>query len=681
MRRVELAGIVAVLLFALVQAGLAWAEPPAEEAMGVRERWVGEHVSPGGASAEPSGRRAPFAFLYGGRSSRDAMAGWKHEASVRTLDPERTEHVHTWTDPATGLQVRMTGISYKDLPAVEWLLHFTNTGKADTPIIESIRPLDMNIENRSELVLHHALGDSNSAESFKPVAERIAPEDHVPRVFAPVGGRSSDGHMPYFNIEEGGKGVVIAIGWAGQWRAEFVQRENGFFSMSAGQELTHFVLHPGETVRTPRIILAFWRGDDAIAGNNVLRRLILAHYAPRRDGRPLFPPICGSVVETARDGSYEEPHVAAMPTLARRGIEVFWFDMDPQHWYGEFPKDTGTWEPDPKKLPHGLAPLGKAAHAAGLKFLLWFEPERVHPGTKIDKLHPEWVMKAQGEWSQLFRLHDAEARRWLTDTIDAQVTAGGVDWIRWDFNVPPLGFWRRNDAADRQGITEIRHVEGLYAMWQELARRHPGLLIDICAAGGRRLDFETCSYGMPLWHSDLQCVGRPSPAADQLQNSGLWRWVPLDGCGVFELEPAYGFRSAMTAGNIIAAKRDGRLATGAPGCEEEVKRTVAFYNKVRPYMLGDFYPLVGHDASETVWHGYQFDRPEHGDGMAMIFRRGQCTEPRQTVALRGVDPTGRYEVSFEDSSSKQTLSGAELAHLAVEIPTPPGSVVVYYRRL
>jgi hypothetical protein len=69
----------------------------------------------------------------------------------------------------------------------------------------------------------------------------------------------------------------------------------------------------------------------------------------------------------------------------------------------------------------------------------------------------------------------------------------------------PLPYWRANDAPDRQGMAEIRHVEGLYEFWNDLLRRHPGLVIDNCASGGRRIDLETISRSIPLWRSDWQC--------------------------------------------------------------------------------------------------------------------------------------------------------------------------------
>jgi alpha-galactosidase len=656
--------IMGVLLL-MASAHPAGAVPPTSDEMTEARQWVAARFS--AAAPQP-----PFSFVYGGTPSRSLIETWKLTHSATHLDQQRVQHVLEYADSNSGLVVRCAAVEYRDFPAVEWLLEFVNHGAADTPIIEDIKPLDIELaaDARARFVLHHSLGDSNSAETFAPVETALAPGAKV--TLAPNGGRSSDGHLPFFNLQRRGEGVVIAIGWSGQWQADFARTSDGV-RVRAGMQTTHLLLHPGESIRTPRILLLFWKGGEALRGNNLFRQIVLAHYLPRRNGQLVLPPICGSVGEVDPDGSYEGPHLRAMPILAERGIEVFWSDMDPQQWYPKgFPEGTGTWEPDLAKYPHGLAPIGQAAHAAGLQYLLWFEPERVHPGTAIDKLHPEWVMKPQGEWSQLFRLGDPEARKWLTDYIDVQITAAQLDWIRWDFNIEPLGFWRRNDAPDRQGMTEIRHIEGLYAMWDELARRHPGLIVDICASGGRRIDLETLMRGLPLWHSDLQCSG-PHPAADQLQNGGLNRWLPLHGCGNFGYEPSYVFRSEMTAGNILANN------TSAPDSADAVKRTVAAFNRVRPYMLGDFHPLFPHDASETAWYGYQFHRPDLDAGVAIIFRREKSGDATQTVHMHGLDPKRTYDVIFEDTGEKRTVTGAQLSSLNVEIPAVPGSVLLLYR--
>jgi alpha-galactosidase len=350
--------------------------------------------------------------------------------------------------------------------------------------------------------------------------------------------------------------------------------------------------------------------------------------------------------------------------------------MDPQQWYpGGFPEGTGTWIVDPAKYPRGLKPVGDAAREAGLGYLLWFEPERVHFGTAIHKDHPEWVMESKGEWSQLFAFHIPEARTWMTDTVGRYAAELGLSWIRWDFNIEPLGFWRRADAPDRQGMTEIRYIEGLYAMWDELMVRHPGLIIDQCASGGRRIDLESLTRGIPLWHSDLQCNG-PAPEADQLQNAGLWRWLPMHGCGNFALDPAYAFRSAMTAGNILC------VDTAEPGAEPAVRKTVETYRALRPLLIGDFYPLLSHDASANVWFAYQFHRPELEEGVVLAFRRGACESESIRLKLRGLEPDGRYEARDRETGRIAAASGRELMDegLLVEVRDRPGSAIIQYRK-
>src|ERR1039457_1103667 len=86
----------------------------------------------------------------------------------------------------------------------------------------------------------------------------------------------------------------------------------------------------------------------------------------------------------------------------------------------------------------------------------------------------------------------------------------------------PISIWRANDASDRQGITEIKHVVGYLAYWDELRRRFPAMLIDTCASGGRRNDLETLRRAVPLWRSDFAY----EPAAMQQMTYGMALWIP-----------------------------------------------------------------------------------------------------------------------------------------------------------
>ncbi|MBN2309510.1 MAG: alpha-galactosidase [Candidatus Hydrogenedentes bacterium] len=655
-----------VLTFAVAGGLPAVAATPSPQEIQDAIHWIDTYF------AETPAAPAAFSFTCDGAPAQLAQ-NWTRTYTQESLAPGVERRVLVLNDARTGIELTYTAVFYREHAAIELLLELRNTGAGDSPLLEQIRALDCAFAvDGARCTLHHALGESNSARSFMPVADALDFEKNTSLAIAPRGGRSSDEHMPFFNVQWPGGGVVVAIGWAGQWEARFQCQHDKGLRVDCGMQKTRLRLDPGERIRTPRVLLQFWRGDDDLRANNLFRQWMLAHNLPRRNGELVLAPICGSVTEVDPDGSYEGPHVRAMKPLAERGVEVFWSDMDPQQWYpGGFPHGTGTWEPDLAKYPHGLRPIGEAAHAAGLKYLLWFEPERVAPGTRIEELHPAWI--AKGQPFHLFRLDIAEAREWITDYIDKQITEANLNWLRWDFNIEPLGYWQRTDEPEREGITEIRHVEALYAMWEDLMQRHPGLVIDICASGGRRIDFETLRYGLPLWHSDSQCFGA-NPVTDQLQNGALFRWVPLHGCGNFALEPSYLFRSGMTTGNILCTNP----SSPDPQVEAGVRRSAALYQKVRPFMLGDFYPLFAHVAHDDVWYGFQFHRPDVDAGFAVVFRRAQAPYVSAELRLQALSPDTQYTVTFEDRTESAEASGSELAGYVVRISEAPGSAILYY---
>ena len=233
-------------------------------------------------------------------------------------------------------------------------------------------------------------------------------------------------------------------------------------------ELTHLTLRPGEAIRSPRILLFPWAGDRADA-HNQFRRLLMTHYLPKVDGKPVqFAFAAQSFNQGPPNWGTEAGQFAAAKINHDLGCDTLWMDAG---WFeGNFPNGVGNWFPKPKEFPHGLAPIGKECERLGLKFLVWYEPERVADNTQIALEQPAFVLpvnKPHGGGG-LFNLGDPAARRWMTDLLIRQITEFHIHTYRNDFNMDPLGFWRQNDATNRQGITEIRYVEGLYAMWDEL---------------------------------------------------------------------------------------------------------------------------------------------------------------------------------------------------------------------
>ena len=67
----------------------------------------------------------------------------------------------------------------------------------------------------------------------------------------------------------------------------------------------------------------------------------------------------------------------------------------------------------------------------------------------------------------------------------------GFRFYRQDFNMDPLPYWRFSDLPDRQGISEMKYIEGLYAYWDRIAAAWPDSIREECASGGHRMDLET----------------------------------------------------------------------------------------------------------------------------------------------------------------------------------------------
>jgi alpha-galactosidase len=507
--------------------------------------WLDELAAQSGGDFWP-GDSTPFSFTYGGASSITFLPGWKRE-TFSSEKPHRHVREVTWTDPATGLKFSATATVFDDFPAVEWYLRFENGGTADTPILENVQALDVTLKTDAthDLILDQINGDDASERSFVPTERTLAAGQSV--ALAPVGGRPSNGTFPMFDLQEGARGLFTAIGWTGQWAASLQRGTNGQTQLKAGMELTHLVLHPGESIRSPRILLMAWSGDRTDA-HNQFRRLLMAHYLPRIDGGlPRIALSAQSFNEGPPGWATEAGQLACVKINCDLGCDTLWMDAG---WFqGDFPNGTGNWFVKQKEFPNGLAPVGLACEKAGLKFLVWYEPERVSDNTEIAREHPGFVLpvnKKPGAGG-LFNLGDPAARRWLTELLAREITDFHIHTYRNDFNMDPLPFWRQNDAPDRQGMTEIRYVEGLYAMWDELRARFPKMYLDDCASGGRRIDLEMVTRSVVQTQSDA-AVAPGRADWDQSQHYGLSLFLPIHATIGWEIG-AYECRSRPRRGS------------------------------------------------------------------------------------------------------------------------------------
>ena len=335
--------------------------------------------------------------------------------------------------------------------------------------------------------------------------------------------------------------------------------------------------------------------------------------------------------------------------------------------------------------PNGLKDVSKAVHDAGMKFLLWFEPERVIKTTPIALSHPEYFILPDDENNDnyLLDLGNENAWNYCFDTLSKFIDELKLDCYRQDFNFSPLEYWCKNDEKDRKGITEIKHINGMYKLWDSLLEKFPNLIIDNCASGGRRIDIETLRRSIPLWRSDYQCPANYDIEASQCHNITFNTWMPYSGTGSGRVYDEYRVRSAYSSSmttNYAYSERDTFCNTNEK--TDFIKKYTEEYLKVRPYFSEDFYPLTEFSDKLDTWCAMQFDRPSENDGIIQVFRRENSPYETAKFFLGGIKENHNYLFTDIDGGDF-TVSGTKLIKegLKINIPHKRSAKIYFYKSI
>ena len=642
------------------------------------------------------GQLPPFSFILDEKPSEEFLRSWRWSRTApASTDKDVVLRTFTYTDPRSGLEVVCDVKGYPEFRAVEWVLHFHNTSAKNSGQLTRVKvaDFDMVYPAAGALKIHYAEGNKISKADYAPRTAEFRTEQ--PLHIEPHGGRSSEEAFPFFNLESEAsrQGVMVAVGWTGTWFADLEKRDPSHLTLAAGMLNTDLYLYPGEQIRTPSVALMFWSGDR-MNGHNRFRRLVLAHHSRKVDGSPFYP-LCSAF-------NYRDPQPCgeyscltadwAIAMVRRYSMfeltpDVFWLDAGWHTGAGDFrhgkswANTTGNWTVDRERFPEGLKPVSDAVHEAGAKFMVWFEPERVVKGTQWATEHKEWMLDT--EWPEgleqstwyLFDLGNDEACDWLCKYYGDLIEENGIDYYRQDFNMLPAGYWRDADEPGRSGIKEIRHIENLYKFWDYLLDRFPGLLIDNCASGGKRLDWESIGRSAPLWRSDYYHYDDPD--GYQCHTYGLNFFLPIHGTGIL-LPDQYSFRSSLSS----ALQCNWKVTE--PGVSVlDMQQRIREYRDIREYYYEDYYPLSGTGdlTGSDVWLAYQMHRPSDDSGIVVAFRRQDAPDAEYTVRLGGLTPDASYTLVDCDTQAETVRSGRELTEgLTLRLDNPKSSLLIKYRK-
>ena len=310
--------------------------------------------------------------------------------------------------------------------------------------------------------------------------------------------------------EDAGEVYGGALGWSGSYQFAFDVDPHGQLRALTGINpfASAYHLAQGKIFTTPKM---FWSWSNAGKGQisrNFHRWAI--KYILRN------PEKLRSVLLNNWEAThfrFDEPKLLSLLDSARElGAEVFLLD---DGWFGDkFPRDNnqaglGDWQVNPRKLPHGLSYLAKAAAARGVHFGIWLEPEMVNPASELYQLHPDWVIGQAHREPQLQRhqlildLTRPAAREFTWQVIDRTLKPNpDIAYVKWDCNrfvTQPGSFFL---PPAEQSHLLVDYVWSLYDVMGRFAANYPNVTAMLCSGGGGRVDFAALKYFHTFWPSD-----------------------------------------------------------------------------------------------------------------------------------------------------------------------------------
>ena len=601
------------------------------------------------------------------------------------------------------LTVTLKAVEYPEFNAVHWLLEFENPGAANSGILSDLWDCDVSFplpykrlqrpgflcgkEAQAVTIMQgmvagglYLYDDPASATEYSTRDVFLRPGRTLQ--YSNTGSRSSDGLLPFFTLKSEGRGAIAAIGWTGGWKAE-IQSIDTSLDFRSGLQNARFYLKPGEKLRTTSILfMEYAQGEDA---SNKFRHLLREHFSHRactsatRDGLLAF---------ELWGGLPSEKMKARIAELKAHGIrfEDLWIDAG---WYGQCTKCddpfsgdwgqfTGDWKVNRRIHPQGMEDVRDAAADAGMRPMIWLEPERVFSNLPIPQSHPDWFLHGKEvpegtKVSWILNYGNEEAYNYALTTLSEAIRTLNMGCYRQDFNTGLTAYFELHDEPDRRGITEIRHICGMYRLWDTLLARFPGLIIDNCSSGGRRIDLETIQRSIPFFRSDYQCGFDATPEVVQTHNVGSMRYFPYIGCTT-KLCDLYALRSSY-ASSFGASCYNAVFQSMTEENFGVLRRAVDDYRRIRRYLSLDFHNHGSTVFDLTSWAIWQYHDAASGSGIVIAFRRSQSPCPSADIMLKGKIAPEMTVTNLDDDASSTIKDG----RLHLELPQPRSSVILEYR--
>ena len=168
-----------------------------------------------------------------------------------------------------GLEVTVEAKLFEENATCQWTVFIKNTGKENSGVISDFYALDSSFST-GDAEVYYSIGSDTSASDFSLTKKNLT---SVERKFSGNDGKPTEKYLPYLNINGENGGIMLGIGWTGQWAASLSEKD-GTTDISVKQENFEAYLLPGEEVRSPLVSISFYDNTNPLKGFNLFRKWI-----------------------------------------------------------------------------------------------------------------------------------------------------------------------------------------------------------------------------------------------------------------------------------------------------------------------------------------------------------------------------------------------------------------------
>ncbi len=564
-----------------------------------------------------------------------------------------------------GLEVTVEATLFHENATCQWVVYIKNTGNKNSGVISDFYALDSSFST-GDAEVYYSMGSDTAASDFSLIRKNLT---SVAKTFSGNEGKPTEKYLPYFNIDGENGGMMLGIGWTGQWYASLAEKD-GTTDITVKQEHFEAYLLPGEEVRSPLVSISFYENSNPLKGFNLFRKWITDCVYPENVNRNIYTvmEIAGPMSMRTSDEIIEI--LDGIDNSVYEQTDAFWMDAGWYEYNEGWHDGVGNWTVDTSRYDNGISELSGYAKEKGLGHVLWYEPERVYPGTQFHNVgsqHEEWLIYGSGD-NIMWNLANEDALTYYCDYLLNSMKENGVTIYRQDFNFAPLEYWQNADRDfydGRTGICENHYVANLYRFLDYLTENIDGLIIDNCASGGKRLDLEMAFRSIPFWRSDYNCAVHYNLfEATQSQTYGLSFWLPISGTAL-NMQSEYSSRSAAIPLMLMDF-----FANTHPD--------FSFYKEQREFMTGRYYPLDFGSFDKNKMHAMQYTNDDGLAGTALIYKRPEVKDSEYIVKLNGLVPSKTYNIYDIDSpETVYTMTGEKLMSEGLTIALPDGEKAIF----